>query len=781
VRRHSVRILGLAVGLLSFVVYLRTLYPGVGGGGDTIKFQYLGRVLGTAHTPGYPLYVLVSHAFSHLPFGTLAYRMNAMSAFFASCTVMLAFAILLRLKCRPWISASAALALAFGQSLWGKAVGAEVYTFSAAFGALNVWLALRCVESGRPRDLYALAAVFGLGLGNHLSAAMILPAIAVFILVARPSLVRPKTVLASALLVMAGLLQYGFIIVRSLQEAPFVEARATNARELYDVLRAAPYADSIFTFTMNQLISERVPLLWRLFRSEFGPLGLLFLGAGILTMVVRRVAAAWLLVLGAAGFIFLALNVDADIDGFLVAAFVLSWIVAGVGMNAAWSFLSARRRAAGWAAVLLVLIVPAWQLQANYRVNDHHGRTYETRYLNALFAVLEDRSAVVREAYSIDQMILYKLAGEDAAGSRTILLIPADPATVQRHAADGFAVYAFGETRALMEGRGLGFDPIQLVEPGSDGAPGQPIDMAPLPLFRATRRTSCLTLGNAGWRDISGIPSDTRLVLRVDNYRPFESQALLYVGTRVDGPPPALVVAQGPGAPTVSVRTFRTAHPNEASDLSAMLTGDGMTGEARLLAIPVVHRLELRVNDNGESETAALTLGTRPDLTLMRVSVDLNNPMRASVCGWAGKDLLQGRREESVPIGEEGRAFFGQGWLGADATSIGDVRWTSSADSEVLLPVGRTAPQRLTLRVKPFGDPAVLPRELVPTLNGKALAGRPLEGGWRDYAWELPAGSVHEGFNRLGLTVVVRETRRAPGQNATIGLQAITLEAGVSQ
>jgi hypothetical protein len=45
------RILALALGLVALGVCLRTLYPGVGGSGDAIKFQYLGCVLGTAHTP----------------------------------------------------------------------------------------------------------------------------------------------------------------------------------------------------------------------------------------------------------------------------------------------------------------------------------------------------------------------------------------------------------------------------------------------------------------------------------------------------------------------------------------------------------------------------------------------------------------------------------------------------------------------------------------------------------------------------------------------------------
>lgn len=52
--------------------YLATLLPGIGYSGDTIKFQYLGHVLGIPNAPGYPLYLMLNHVMSLLPFGSLA-------------------------------------------------------------------------------------------------------------------------------------------------------------------------------------------------------------------------------------------------------------------------------------------------------------------------------------------------------------------------------------------------------------------------------------------------------------------------------------------------------------------------------------------------------------------------------------------------------------------------------------------------------------------------------------------------------------------------------------
>jgi hypothetical protein len=104
-----------AAGLLAvttLTVYVRTLYPGLTLHGDTPKFQYLGSVLGTAHPPGYPLYILLSYCFSKLSLGTMAFRMNLLTAVCATIAVVLTYAVLIRLRCHRVVALAAALCLA---------------------------------------------------------------------------------------------------------------------------------------------------------------------------------------------------------------------------------------------------------------------------------------------------------------------------------------------------------------------------------------------------------------------------------------------------------------------------------------------------------------------------------------------------------------------------------------------------------------------------------------------------------------------------------------------
>ena len=69
----------VALAGLSLVFYALTLAPTMLEG-DSGEFQSLLRTLGIVHTTGYPLYTLVGHAFTWLPFGDVAYRVNAFSA-----------------------------------------------------------------------------------------------------------------------------------------------------------------------------------------------------------------------------------------------------------------------------------------------------------------------------------------------------------------------------------------------------------------------------------------------------------------------------------------------------------------------------------------------------------------------------------------------------------------------------------------------------------------------------------------------------------------------------
>ena len=139
---------------------------------------------------------------------------------------------------------------------------------------------------------------------------------------------------------------------------------------------------------------------------------------------------------------------------------------------------------------------------------------------------------------------------------------------------------------------------------------------------------SCIALGNSGWVDVSRSAATGRVLGRVDNYRSFDSELVVYVAR--DHPmAPRLVETVGSGSPALSVRSFT---PRERLELRRTLREDGVAAGSSLLLSQHVSRIETRVNDAGDFSAFVVDLGGLPARALARATVDRDNPQRALLC-----------------------------------------------------------------------------------------------------------------------------------------------------
>jgi hypothetical protein len=187
-------ILPLALFILSFGLYSYTVAPTITwkhdgyDAGDLITAAY---TLGIPHPTGYPTYMLLGKAFTLLPFGDVAYRMNLLSTFCAALTVVLAYLVSRTLLgSRPYAtvaSVCAALLLATSRIFWSQALITEVYALNCLFFAITLYLLLQLETrleeqpadpSGGTRTFRILMLttwIYGLSLGNHLTMAFSAP------------------------------------------------------------------------------------------------------------------------------------------------------------------------------------------------------------------------------------------------------------------------------------------------------------------------------------------------------------------------------------------------------------------------------------------------------------------------------------------------------------------------------------------------------------------------------------------------------------------------------
>jgi hypothetical protein len=129
--------------IFTFLIYLNTNAPGILVP-DSPEFIASSFSFGIAHPSGYPFYLLLGKVFSFIPIGNLAWRMNLMSALFASLVVICVYILSNRVievtlseNKTEIINKSFAfigtLVLAFSHSFWPYAVNTEAYSTSSFY------------------------------------------------------------------------------------------------------------------------------------------------------------------------------------------------------------------------------------------------------------------------------------------------------------------------------------------------------------------------------------------------------------------------------------------------------------------------------------------------------------------------------------------------------------------------------------------------------------------------------------------------------------------------
>jgi len=444
-----------AAGVFSalLIVYVVTLLPGLGGTEDTPKFQYVGAALGTAHEPGYPLYMLLSYAASKLPIGTLAYRINLMSAFWGALTGALVYLALRRLSVHAWLAIAVALGLGLGRTFWQHSVFAEVYTLSTALMAATLLALFQWDATRRTRWLYTAVACASLSFGNHLIIVGAVPALVLFALVTLRWRFRVSTALVCLLIVLAGAAQYSYVWIRTVQGSPYLEAQAEHVGDLWNVLRARQFDSVAFRDSPAVIVRQRIPAVLAEACKELGPLAATASLAGAVILLWRRPRLGLLLAIAAIGQgVLLAMLGDVAVGPILLPALVPAWCLAGTALAEALRALAriVPPKIAVCAVGLAASAVPVMHAAANFSFNDHRLDTYDTNYLRLLFSGLPDRTAFVAEGYTLDRMLAYQ---RFVTGARNVAIgVAPDLAAIDAMRREGYEVFAFSSARARLWG-----------------------------------------------------------------------------------------------------------------------------------------------------------------------------------------------------------------------------------------------------------------------------------------------------------------------------------------
>ena len=406
--------------LVLSVVYGRTVQRSTGNyfSVDTTKFDYLGLVLGTAHPPGYPLYTMLNAAFVRLvPWGSVAFRANLLSAVFAILACLVAVAIFTKLGVRPVVAAGGATALGLIPQLRHFALIAEVYTLSILFVALVLACLLAYDRTGRPLWLRAALLIFALSFGHATSQLLLIPGLLLYLAVRRPAwLFRPKEVawllpLGAAL----AFLPYAYLFWRTAAGAALLDTRVTGLTSLWQVISGARYTGWMFGVPLHMIISERLPEMWSAGVKQLG-VALVICAIGLLRLIKQRplvaaVTGLWLIFTA----VFVLGYAVGDWETMLLPVWFLLGLWGVVGIDRCVGVLSSRAR---WAPVLMAITLPVVALTSGYAEADRSSVDPQAD-VDAALRVAPDNSIIFTYDNGTRHQFWYRLLPGDLEPAAT--------------------------------------------------------------------------------------------------------------------------------------------------------------------------------------------------------------------------------------------------------------------------------------------------------------------------------------------------------------------------
>ncbi len=166
--------------------------------GEYVACSY---ILGIAHPPGNPLFLLVGRVFALIPVvSDIAYRVNLVSVFSSAAAATFGYLVSVRLlRFLPGVdvsrpqqllaylcSATGALLFAFSRTNWSNSVEAEVYALAMLIYFALIWLALQWYDQRNSNRgmlyLVAIAYLSVLSVAVHMTTFLAMPAVFLFVI-----------------------------------------------------------------------------------------------------------------------------------------------------------------------------------------------------------------------------------------------------------------------------------------------------------------------------------------------------------------------------------------------------------------------------------------------------------------------------------------------------------------------------------------------------------------------------------------------------------------------
>jgi hypothetical protein len=404
---------------IPFAVYIKTLAPSV----SFIDSGELATVcikLGVAHPTGYPLFTIIGHLFSLLPFGEEVYRLNFMCAVLSSLALVVFFNLLVFIF-RDFnlensqkekksgnlgagfndfiiylISYAGTLILAFSVTYWNISNSLEVYSLHQLLIISIIFVILKAANESNKKDSRAdiywifFGFLLGLSFSNHLSTIfMSIGCLYFYFAINRFNEVSFKRLAIMAIPFLIAFSVYIYFPIRA--DNPVISwGYPANLDNFIRHFTGKQF--SVWMFSSTEVTSKQFNYFISSYPKEFYYIPLLLAIFGLIKLFTQQKKLFYFTFLLFGFNVLYAINYDIhDIDSYFILAYIISaiWITFGIlffigkfkniGLNLAF-------------ASVLIAVIP---LYGNYKGNDESANYYVRDYTMNVFKSAKPNSLIL--------------------------------------------------------------------------------------------------------------------------------------------------------------------------------------------------------------------------------------------------------------------------------------------------------------------------------------------------------------------------------------------------
>ncbi|MFZ4857244.1 MAG: DUF2723 domain-containing protein [Desulfuromonadaceae bacterium] len=410
--------------VIPFAVYMVTLAPSVTFF-DSGEFLTATASLGSAHSPGYPLFLMYAKPFTWLPFGNIAFRVNVATAVSSSLACLVVYILTTSLLKKETLLAdarfnsvavqftglAAAFSFAVTPRLWLQSNHDKPYPLLAFISAIIFYLLLKWQEQYRegnecPSYIYVCTFLAGLSMGVHQTIVLLLPGwFLMIVLTDWRMITRFKELILTTAFALLGFSIHLYLPLRALSNPLLNWGDAKSADQfLWHFLRKGYPSESPV---------RNVSLLWAQIQAfsiprEFTWLGVVLTGIGLFylwrknrTVLIAYFVTVTTFLLVIAGYFNTPMEMIFLTEEFFTPLYLLTAVIIGIGLFSllGYAVRSSRvpeRITAPVYGVVSVLFfsLPTALCAVNYFENDQHDNYIAFDYASNSLRTLPQNSVM---------------------------------------------------------------------------------------------------------------------------------------------------------------------------------------------------------------------------------------------------------------------------------------------------------------------------------------------------------------------------------------------------